>query len=56
MITEENDPDTLQLRDELDFKWVKLWRNAAEKGNCAETLTFGVLQPEKVIQEKARRF
>ena len=26
MNTEENDPDTLQMLDEIDQEWVKLWR------------------------------
>lgn len=25
-MTEENDPDTLQLLDELDVEWVRRWK------------------------------
>jgi hypothetical protein len=28
---EENDPDILQLKDELDTEWVKLWKTMAKK-------------------------
>ena len=31
MNREENDPDTLQLLDELDTDWVKLWRTSTNK-------------------------
>jgi hypothetical protein len=31
MLSAENDPDTLQLLDELDSDWVNLWRKAINK-------------------------
>ena len=31
MNTKENDPDTLQIRDELDEQWTKRWRKATSK-------------------------
>jgi len=31
MNLEENDPDTLQLRDEMDSEWVELWRRCKNK-------------------------
>jgi hypothetical protein len=48
MNTQENDPDTLQLLDESDKKWVKLWRKAALKETTANTLEHFVLQQEKM--------
>ena len=31
MSIKENDPDTLQLQDEIDEEWVKLWLKATDK-------------------------
>jgi hypothetical protein len=31
----ESDPDTLQLKDELDFKWVGRWRKAVKHKKCS---------------------
>ena len=28
---EENDPDTLQMLDEVDLEWVMLWKNSTNK-------------------------
>ena len=52
---EENDPDTLQLLDELDTDWVKLWRRATnKKKSTTNELTFNVILPKKAIQPSAR--
>ena len=48
MNAQENDPDTLQLLDESDKKWVKLWRKAANKQTTANTLELFVLQQETI--------
>ena len=55
MNLEDNDPDTLQLRDELDTEWVKLWRRATNKkrSNIKE-LTFDVIPHKKAIQQSNR--
>lgn len=51
MRLEENDPDILQLLDELDKEWVKLWRKTArKKKSSAKDITFIVIPPEKEIQ------
>ena len=48
MNTEENDPDTLQILDELDEKWVRLWRKATSKeATQAIELTTIVFSPEE---------
>ena len=48
MNLEENDPDTLQLLDELDPEWVKLWRKATnQKKSTTEEPTFIVILPKK---------
>jgi hypothetical protein len=48
MSTQENDPDTLQLLDESDIEWVRLWRKAALKDTTANTLAHFVLQQENM--------
>jgi hypothetical protein len=47
-MTKENDPDALQLLDESDKEWVKLWRKAALKEIKTNTLTHFVLQHENI--------
>lgn len=45
---EENDPDTLQLLDEMNYEWVSGWRKKVNKKNAADSgLTFIVAIPEK---------
>jgi hypothetical protein len=52
---EENDPDTLQLLDELDTDWVKLWRRATNKKKATtKELTFNVIRPQKEVQRSIR--
>lgn len=52
---EENDPDTLQLQDELDTVWVKLWRRTTiKKKPATKELLFNVIVTKKAIQQSAR--
>ncbi|MGA2682792.1 MAG: hypothetical protein ABSF44_13445 [Candidatus Bathyarchaeia archaeon] len=30
IVSDEDDPDTLQLLDEMDVEWVSLWRKACK--------------------------
>ena len=39
----EDDPDTLQLLDESDANWVKLWRKAARKELKSSCITCVIL-------------
>ncbi len=48
MNAQENDPDTLQLLDESDKEWVRLWRKAALKETTTNTLEIFVLQQENI--------
>jgi hypothetical protein len=48
MSTQENDPDILQLLDESDIEWVRLWRKAALKEKTANTLEHFVSQQENM--------
>ena len=51
----DNDPDTLQLSDELDTEWVKLWRRATKKKKSAQKeLTLNITLAEKEIQLSAK--
>lgn len=53
---EENDPDTLQLRDELDPEWVNLWHKSANKKNkTKEHVTFDVISTKKIVLQKFHR-
>lgn len=58
MQAQENDPDTLQLLDETDKEWVKLWRKAALKEKPV-TLQHFVLRQENMeqphLQTKSKR-
>lgn len=47
MELEDNDPDTLQLKDELDTEWVKLWRQPTRKKTIKMQLTVDCIPPEK---------
>jgi hypothetical protein len=46
MNAQENDPDTLQLLDESDKEWVKLWRKATREETTPNTLEHFVIQQE----------
>lgn len=48
MNSQENDPDTLQLLDESDKEWIRLWRKAALKETTTKTLEHFVLQQENI--------
>ena len=39
MNTQENDPDILQILDELDKEWVKNWRRETKKRFSQDELT-----------------
>jgi hypothetical protein len=54
--TKEEDPDTLQLLDELNTDWVKAWCKIVNKMKSAATgLTFIVPPLEKVEEEPSAR-
>jgi hypothetical protein len=48
MNAQENDPDTLQLLDESDKEWIRLWRKAALKETTANTSEHFVQQQENI--------
>ena len=55
MELQNNDPDTLQLKDELDADWVKLWRKATNKKNTTKKqITFAAIPTSKILQEAHR--
>jgi hypothetical protein len=47
MNTKKNDPDTLQILDELDEKWVKQWRRATTKKTKKNELKLTVFLQQK---------
>jgi hypothetical protein len=52
---EENDPDTLQLKDESNADWVKLWHKTAKKKNFLQNdLTIEVILPKKETQQNSK--
>ena len=52
MNPKENDPDTLQLLDELDPEWVNLWHeNKNKKEPTTKQLTFEAIPPKKAISK-----
>jgi hypothetical protein len=55
MNPKENDPDTLQLLDELDPEWVNLWHeNNNKKEPTTKQLTFDVIPPKKETYQNAQ--
>jgi hypothetical protein len=44
---ENNDQDTLQLKDELDSEWVNLWQKAIKKKRTKTDLTIDFIPAEK---------
>jgi len=55
MDSEDNDPDTLQLKDELDTEWVKRWHNATNKKRSAPNeITINVILPKKKPQRVSK--
>jgi hypothetical protein len=47
---EENDPDTLQLRDETNEEWVESWRMAITKKKPAlDEVTIAAIPNEKKV-------
>ena len=55
MSLEENDPDTLQLLDESDPDWVKLWHRAQNKNKSATMdLKFSVIPTKKIRHQSSQ--
>ena len=56
MSIQENDPDTLQILDEIDREWVKLWLKATGKktANRHKFTTF-VYQEEELCSQNLRK-
>ena len=53
---EEKDPDTLQLRDEMNTKWVEAWRTAIlGKKIVANNLTLEVIPTERTVYTQKKR-
>ena len=52
MNLQENDPDTLQLLDELDKEWVRLWRKTALKETTANGFVHFILKPDHFWQQQ----
>lgn len=51
----ENDPDKLQLIDELDTDWVKLWRRATnQKRATTKELNIQYRSPQKAIYRSSK--
>ena len=48
MNPQENDPDTLQILDESDKEWVKLWRKAKLKKTTSNTTIYVVPNQENI--------
>lgn len=54
MELEDNDPDTLQLKDELDSEWVNLWHKSANKKNTTKKqISFAIIQTRRAILQKS---
>ena len=51
MKIKENDPDTLQILDELDEEWVEHWLAATNKKNTETNLTT-IVYPQEEIQSR----
>jgi hypothetical protein len=47
MNRKENDPDTLQLRDEMDPEWVDLWHKATTKKKPTKKQVTSIVNPPK---------
>lgn len=57
MNQDENDPDLLQLKDELDPEWVNLWHKSANKKNTTKKqVTFVVISARSKILQKSLRY
>jgi hypothetical protein len=53
--SENNDSDTLQLKDELDKGWVKLWRKTIKKIPTKTELTINCIPTENAIPHYSHR-
>jgi hypothetical protein len=55
MDEKENDPDTLQLRDESNTEWVKQWRKTTKKKSAPQNdLAIGVIPSKKELQRNLK--
>jgi hypothetical protein len=51
---ENDDQDSLQLKDELDSKWVNLWQKATKKKTAKTPLTIACIPAENTIVHQSR--
>jgi len=51
---QDTDPDTLQLLDETDEKWVSLWRKAGHKKTARNKITFYVPSTNKLPESNKK--
>jgi hypothetical protein len=57
MNQDENDPDSLQLNDELDVEWVNLWYKSVNKKNTTKKqITFAIIPTKNSIAQKSPRY
>ena len=54
MVREENDPDTLQLLDELNLVWVQRWRKIINKNKSPKTELSLILIPTEEEKQVKR--
>ena len=54
MNTKESDPDTLQILDELNRKWVKLWKEAVIKKDGLKIFVTNVEKLNYATQPKQK--
>jgi hypothetical protein len=55
MDDKENDPDTLQLKDESNTEWVKQWRKTTKKKSALQNdLAIGVIPPKKELEQNLK--
>ncbi len=56
MVREENDPDTLQLLDELNIDWAQRWRKITNKSKSPKTeLSLILIPTEEEKQVKSNK-
>jgi hypothetical protein len=60
MDDKENDPDTLQLKDESNAEWVKQWRKTTKKKSAPKNnIAIGVIptkkEPQRVSKFKSKK-
>lgn len=53
MNKQEEDPDTLQILDEANKEWVKLWKKPQIKlANPSKKITFAIIPTEKISNKR----